>query len=262
MHYSLLFNILYCLCAYTILFCNGERNIEDYDFIALHSLRGIEEKLNYDDSKQYCETYNGILAVISSKSLNDKAVQQLPHELLKNKLYYIDLRVLKMDVYKWGNGVIYNQNITSNFVLGPSPRFNNKFCINILPSANKFTLRKTWCFKRAQAICLVPPRRSTNTNRKTTTTTTIAITNTAKIIDSKLTMTHQTSNQTKEENKLKRFFIVVLAFLLSFLSFSGLLCFAFYRKKSKKKDLTESKEDNLGYSGLDYSEYTNIDNSN
>ena len=246
MHHSLLFNFLYCLYTYTILLCNGKRNIEDYNFIALHSLRGVEEKLNYDDSKRYCEMYNGILAVISSKSLNDKAVDQLPNEIINDIPYYIDLGLQASIHVRWGNKVAFNRRITPDFDFnkyGPAP----ESCVYLLKSAKKYSLFWINCQKKEKAICLVPPRHSTNTNRIMTTTTPTAITNTAKTIDSKLTMTHQTSNQTKENKLVKGLFPVVIAIVTCLLVFGGFLCFAFYDDNSAESDSTDSEEDDYEY---------------
>ena len=178
MSYLLLFSFLYYLCGCKILFCNGENNILEYDFRTLFNLTGRTSLVNIDDAKQQCQSFNGKLAYISSKVLNDKAVLQLK-DILHGPAYYIDLTLQGNGVLIWGDGVPYNRTITPDFA------FRNEHSRR--PYASVTRLYDTYRLyhetgrELGHAICLIPRRvatRTTTTRAITTTTTTITTTTT------------------------------------------------------------------------------------
>ena len=264
MSYLSLFSFLYYLCGCKILFCNGENNILDYDFRTLFNLTGRTSMVNIDDAKQQCQSFNGKLAYISSKVLNDKAVLQLK-DILHGPAYYIDLTLQGNGVLTWGDGVPYNRTITPDFA------FQNEHSRR--PYASVTRLYDTYRLyhetgrELGHAICLIPRRVATRTTTTTTTTRTITTTTTntitttitatttrttsktsktrvttAKTMKSKLTITQQTFNTTIEVFIFKKkVFPVVLAIVAGVTLLFGLLCHACCRGKIEKVYLNYSQ---------------------
>ena len=237
------------MCGCKILFCNGENNILDYDFRTLFNLTGRTSMVNIDCAKQQCQSFNGKLAYISSKVLNDKAVLQLK-DILPGHAYYIDLTLQGNGVLTWGDGVPYSRTITPDFAF--QNEHSRRPYASVTRHHDTYHLYHETGRELGHAICLIPrcvATRTTTTRTITITTTTIITSKTsktrattAKTMESKLTITQQTFNTTIEVFIFKKkVFPVVLAIVAGVTLLFGLLCHACCRGKTDKVYLNYSQ---------------------